>query len=201
MRDAPGDGLSTLLALQEGQCSRSSKNNGPGCGRTVLESGGFAGCRTEPGEGGDHICTIKGSLCTGGNGWVAAGLDQGGGRYHQPWRRETPGTGRGDEGREASLHRCSGGRPSTVCFRSLLLFIQILPRQAGFSGPREGTACPLPEALTPAGGHELLPAKPDMKPCLPVRTTSTSGSTPACACAYGVEAELEGQPARLQHRR
>lgn len=39
VRDVPGDGLSTLLALEEGQCSRSSKNNGPGCGLTVLASG------------------------------------------------------------------------------------------------------------------------------------------------------------------
>lgn len=104
------------------------------------------------------------------------------------------------------VHRCSGGRPSPVYFISLLLFIQILPRQADFSGPCEGTACSLPEALTPAGGGmssslSPRPHKPDMKPCLPARTMSTSGSTPACAGAHGVEAELEGQPARLEHRR
>lgn len=30
VRDAPGDGLSTLLALEEGQCSRSSENQRAG---------------------------------------------------------------------------------------------------------------------------------------------------------------------------
>lgn len=54
------------------------------------------------------------------------------------------------------VHRCSGGRPFKVHFISPLLFIQILPRHADFSGPCEGTACSLPEALTPAGGHERL---------------------------------------------
>lgn len=57
--DALGEELSTLLALEEGQCSRSSENKWQVGGLAVLESQGFVGCRTEPWEGGDHICTIK----------------------------------------------------------------------------------------------------------------------------------------------